>query len=328
MENMDTVILDKKEYTKASVAAKQFRYTSDYIGQLCRSNKVDARLVGRTWFVSLDSLTEHKSNKHAKSKLKAKYKKSALPDEEAVRVPVSPVFTNKAAKSITSTTTKRSTKTRDLKVSYDVDDGHLIPSITRKVVKPPKTVRVELADSQKIRISGKKEAYAFSAEAQPEVALSGIVKVQPLPESEPEPEVLKDTKNTIENITISDKEAVSKKLVILDKEEIISEDTEVEKEASRIEEGLQKKKALTKQAVLETKTPESTNEIPFTDSVPEKAQPIRISTAVLLSPLIATVLALVCVSVIFSASSSVVVTNESYQSKVLIQVANLVELFK
>jgi len=42
---MDKVVFDKKEYTKASIAAKQFKYTSDYVGQLCRLEKVDARLV-------------------------------------------------------------------------------------------------------------------------------------------------------------------------------------------------------------------------------------------------------------------------------------------
>lgn len=37
---MDKVTFDKVEYVKATVAAKSFRYSSDYIGQLCRAKKL------------------------------------------------------------------------------------------------------------------------------------------------------------------------------------------------------------------------------------------------------------------------------------------------
>lgn len=59
---MDTVVLDGVQYLKVAVAAKQFDYTPDYLGQLCRAGKLDARLVGRTWFVNPDSVAAHKSN--------------------------------------------------------------------------------------------------------------------------------------------------------------------------------------------------------------------------------------------------------------------------
>ncbi len=56
---MNTVVIDGVTYTKAGTLAKQFRYTTDYIGQLCRAGKVDAQLVGRSWYVSEDSLMDH-----------------------------------------------------------------------------------------------------------------------------------------------------------------------------------------------------------------------------------------------------------------------------
>lgn len=60
---MDTVVIDGVTYTKASILAKQFQYTADYIGQLCRSDKVQAQLVGRSWYVSSDSLESYASKR-------------------------------------------------------------------------------------------------------------------------------------------------------------------------------------------------------------------------------------------------------------------------
>ena len=37
-----------------------FGYTQDYIGQLCRGEKIDARRIGRTWYVCEKSILEHK----------------------------------------------------------------------------------------------------------------------------------------------------------------------------------------------------------------------------------------------------------------------------
>ncbi len=61
---METVILDGVTYTKASVLAKRFRYTTDYIGQLCRNNKVNCEMVGRSWYVSEASLLQHKDERY------------------------------------------------------------------------------------------------------------------------------------------------------------------------------------------------------------------------------------------------------------------------
>lgn len=48
-------------YISSKRAAKELRYTKDYVGQLCRARKVDAKLVGRTWYVNRDALYEHRA---------------------------------------------------------------------------------------------------------------------------------------------------------------------------------------------------------------------------------------------------------------------------
>lgn len=49
-----------KKYISAKRASELSGYNSDYIGQLCRGNKIDARRVGRGWFIGENSILEHK----------------------------------------------------------------------------------------------------------------------------------------------------------------------------------------------------------------------------------------------------------------------------
>lgn len=49
-----------KKFISSSRAAKISGYVNDYIGQLCRDGKLEARMVGRSWYVCLESLIEHK----------------------------------------------------------------------------------------------------------------------------------------------------------------------------------------------------------------------------------------------------------------------------
>ncbi len=64
---MNHLVLDGVTYIKSSVAGRELGYTADYVGQLCRAKKVDAQLVGRSWYVSMDSLRAHKVNRYGKS---------------------------------------------------------------------------------------------------------------------------------------------------------------------------------------------------------------------------------------------------------------------
>lgn len=52
--------LDGIIYIPVKVAAALTSYTSDYIGQLCRAGKVEATRIGRAWYVSENSIINHK----------------------------------------------------------------------------------------------------------------------------------------------------------------------------------------------------------------------------------------------------------------------------
>ena len=69
---MKTLVIDGKEFLKAAVAAKEHGYTNDYIGQLCRGGKVEAKLVGRTWYVSVESLLKHRKSRYRSNQKKTK----------------------------------------------------------------------------------------------------------------------------------------------------------------------------------------------------------------------------------------------------------------
>ncbi len=53
------MIIEGKEYISSRRAAEMGKYNNDYIGQLCRSGKISARMIGRSWFVELNSLTDY-----------------------------------------------------------------------------------------------------------------------------------------------------------------------------------------------------------------------------------------------------------------------------
>lgn len=52
---------DGKKFISSNRAAKISGYVNDYIGQLCRDGKLVCKMVGRSWYVSSDSLLEHKN---------------------------------------------------------------------------------------------------------------------------------------------------------------------------------------------------------------------------------------------------------------------------
>ncbi len=55
------LIFEGKKYISASRASSITGYNSDYIGQLCRKSLLDCRRVGRSWFVSEESLLAHRT---------------------------------------------------------------------------------------------------------------------------------------------------------------------------------------------------------------------------------------------------------------------------
>lgn len=59
----EEIILGEKKYISSRRAGELFGYASDYVTQLCRGGKIDARRIGQTWFIAEDSLKEHAQTK-------------------------------------------------------------------------------------------------------------------------------------------------------------------------------------------------------------------------------------------------------------------------
>jgi hypothetical protein len=57
----DSFIIEGKKYISSRRASEISDYASDYVGQLCRAGKLDCKMIGRSWFVSEESLHLHKA---------------------------------------------------------------------------------------------------------------------------------------------------------------------------------------------------------------------------------------------------------------------------
>ncbi|MCA9359264.1 hypothetical protein KC926_03605 [Candidatus Kaiserbacteria bacterium] len=330
---MDTVKFDGVEYTKASVVAKRFKYTSDYVGQLCRGKKVDARLVGRTWFVNIDSVSQHRSGKY--SKLQAA-ESDTTGDEKhqeikLSRTKVEPVSKKDPSLSIAKADSTES-RSRTVKVSYDLDDGSLIPNITKKHLKPPRKIVIEQADAKKVKVSGKSKEFSFKADELPEVSLSGKLKVTTYPDAvsqldaEKEPNN-KDISDKRENIDTEKaiKKSPNKKLSVK-----VIKDSEREEEGIKVFKNRHAATRLVSPSKPSSGAIKPVSSVSFTPSTLNQVQGVKNSQSALVtfSPLITTFVAILFVVAIFSASSIVIVSDSILDSKIVMQVANLLAVFQ
>lgn len=191
---MKTVVLDGVQYTKASVIAEQFKYTSDYIGQLCRAKKIDARLVGRTWFVNEESLVAHKKTKHQKSpaaenatrRTNTLSQADTASDTKTYRINVNAPLKNKTIKSLPDKPLKIASadKKESVQIRYETDSEHLFPTVVKKSNAQPastsvkKYLHIEPASAKKLKIRAhKSKPSAFKTTDLPDVALSGKLAV-------------------------------------------------------------------------------------------------------------------------------------------------------
>ena len=58
--HMEELTFDGKIYLSTKRAGELTGYAKDYVGQLARGGKIDARLVGRNWYVHKESIIAHK----------------------------------------------------------------------------------------------------------------------------------------------------------------------------------------------------------------------------------------------------------------------------
>lgn len=352
---MDSVVLDGVEYVKAAVVAKRFKYTSDYVGQLCRAKKIDARLVGRSWFVSPNSLTKYKKDKHTKPE--EKEAQTPIKFDEAVKssqakLSVQPVIKSKTFKAFADAASSLpDTGERKLRVSYERDEENLMPIIHRKYTKPSKRIRVEVAGAKKVKVEGAKKLFTFEADEIPAFALSGKVVVSPLPEAQLEeitPEDEKKVENNHKSIVKSDKQTLLKHdgLITMARKETpdkaahkvkINQIRSAETDAVNAEQTeklaqVRKKSQVFLSNALETKKPEdqkssgNSTKPQFTPSLVKKTQPTKSSVAILISPLLATVSATLIALVLFAASNAIYVSDNKFESKIVFKTQNISDI--
>jgi hypothetical protein len=138
---MEVLVLDGKSYVKASKAARDLGYATDYVGQLCRTGQVDAHLIGRTWYVDREQLGTHRVEKKRMSRTKAR--------EQAKKLII--------AQRGTSVSMKGEKATRNIAISYEGDESPLIPE-TRKLAittERPRYVMQDEEDEQETIIENK-----------------------------------------------------------------------------------------------------------------------------------------------------------------------------
>lgn len=187
---MESVIFDGKEYTKASVLAEKFRYTADYLGQLCRGKKVDARLVGRAWYINLDSLLVHRDARYKTSELK---NSSEITEKKAIhnylsRIDVEPIIRRKTIRIVMN----NKGAVTELPVKYEGDDQALIPRVQKNALSVSLPIRP--ADSERLKVhKNGSQSTNFAPEPLPEVSLSGKLVIVGIPEvTEEESEVIEE----------------------------------------------------------------------------------------------------------------------------------------
>lgn len=190
LQTVQKISFGDKEYVKASEVAKRFKYTQDYVGQLCRGKKVEARLVGRTWYVVVDSVTAYRKTKHKTQKTAKKTVGPRL-DRAKKPTPVSSVLRTKTAK-IAAGATPATSRVCTV-VDYSSDETSFIPIMhnSRNVAEGSasgnvdKTIAVTATPAPKVLppkrikvVAHSKTTTLLSSEKIPEIVLSAKLKVK------------------------------------------------------------------------------------------------------------------------------------------------------
>lgn len=169
---MDCVTIDEVEYVKASVLAKKHNYTTDYIGQLCRARKVDAHLVGRTWYVFPPSLDGHKTTRY--SELRSAENK--LENSSIATVSRRDVISAVSKNTIKSHSPHFQDRVFWKNPKYQDDTSDLLPNIKKDVPQAQK-MKIELAESERVRVVGTSKNVTMITQPMPAVVLAGTLKV-------------------------------------------------------------------------------------------------------------------------------------------------------
>lgn len=123
---MDTVQIDGETYIRARDAAEKVGYTTDYVGQLSRSGKIDAKQVGRAWYVRDGELKRHKSGES-----RSNFKKTRQSLQKAPTIEHGHVRSDGPHASHHVSAFRQ--RLLDVNVNYEKDEMPLMPAIQKEV---------------------------------------------------------------------------------------------------------------------------------------------------------------------------------------------------
>ena len=209
---MDTITVDGIQYQKAASLAREFKYTPDYLGQLCRGRKVDARLVGRTWYVDPESLKQHKAGRYSAARLDTS---PANPDPttatENRRLRVEPQTAKRTMRSIDAH--KNFYERLDTRPArYVSDESELLPRVGKPNLDHtlPASLDIAAADAHSVSVTHPKEQPThFRSGDLPKVVLHGDVSVTEVTAADTREES-SSKREKLKNNDISEDEIVNK----------------------------------------------------------------------------------------------------------------------
>lgn len=138
----NALVFNGKAYVSSVRASQLTGYTTDYIGQLCRANRADCRLVGRTWYVEQTSLCGRKVQKRISEN---------SPRGMVVEIKRKGTYTERQ-KYLVEELSKRSSfiPKNEEQIMFEYDDAPLYPMVskdlpqkTESLVSPVETVPVK-----------------------------------------------------------------------------------------------------------------------------------------------------------------------------------------
>ena len=188
---MEVLELNNKRYIKASSAARETGYTMDYIGQLCRKKKIDAQLVGRTWYVLEDQLFDHRRTRgrSTSAKLKESVKEEISRQKETVVAPAAyqPEYRKRLL---------------DHNIKYHTDTEELLPQVSQEHKVTLEAVHIAIATEDttekitptieqklKIKTSDEEQVVGFAKTEPREIKWNGTIVVSPLESIADEPDI-------------------------------------------------------------------------------------------------------------------------------------------
>ncbi len=178
---MEVITIEGVKYTKASQLAKQFKYTADYVGQLCRGKKVDAKLVGRTWYVNHLSLEDHKANRYSTRTDEEMGKSEETYPVKLFKQNVEAVVRKSTVRSLNYDHEPKSSagflKRVDWQpIKFESDETELIPAVNK--ASSAKRIKVDPAGAEPLKVKSDDKPFKIESDELPTVALGGEVKIR------------------------------------------------------------------------------------------------------------------------------------------------------